>query len=110
MHRAVVIDCDLLRRHVESEELPQSVLTLWAASKMCNMLFIYRLVRFLPASKNIRIIVGTVFDEVRNGGAFFGVLLVRHTALIRRISFERKTSELLLHLLDSRHGTIRWCD
>ncbi|CAF1535640.1 unnamed protein product [Adineta ricciae] len=52
----------------------RSVFTLWAAIKTCNMLFIYRLIRFLPASKNIRIIVGTVFDEVRNGGAFFGVL------------------------------------
>ena len=50
--------------------------SLWAAIKMCNMLFIYRLIRFLPASKNIRIIVGTVIDEVRNGGAFFGVLFV----------------------------------
>ncbi|CAF3975079.1 unnamed protein product [Rotaria sp. Silwood2] len=38
------------------------------------MLFIYRLVRFLPASKNIQIVVGTVIDEIRNGGAFFGVL------------------------------------
>ena len=50
---------------------------LWASMKVCNMLFIYRLVRFLPASKNIRIIVGTVIDEIRNGGAFFGVLFVR---------------------------------
>ncbi|CAF3460931.1 unnamed protein product [Rotaria socialis] len=49
-------------------------LTLWEAIKTCNMLFIYRLVRFLPASKNIRIVVGTVIDEIRNGGAFFGVL------------------------------------
>ena len=40
------------------------------------MLFIYRLVRFLPASTNIQIIVGTVIDEIRNGGAFFGVLFV----------------------------------
>jgi hypothetical protein len=56
------------------EERP--FLSLWSAIKMCNMLFIYRLIRFLPASKNIRIIVGTVFDEVRNGGAFFGVLFV----------------------------------
>ena len=50
--------------------------SLWATLKMCNMLFIYRLVRFLPASKNIRIIVGTVIDEIRYGGAFFGVLFV----------------------------------
>ncbi|CAF0807179.1 unnamed protein product [Adineta ricciae] len=49
-------------------------LTLWEANKACNMLFIYRLIRFLPASKNIQIIVGTVIDEIRNGGAFFGVL------------------------------------
>ncbi|CAF1473352.1 unnamed protein product [Adineta steineri] len=49
-------------------------LTLWEAIKACNMLFIYRLIRFLPASKNIQIIVGTVIDEIRNGGAFFGVL------------------------------------
>ncbi|CAF2912774.1 unnamed protein product [Rotaria sp. Silwood2] len=49
-------------------------LTLWEAIKICNMLFIYRLVRFLPASKNIQIVVGTVIDEIRNGGAFFGVL------------------------------------
>jgi hypothetical protein len=40
------------------------------------MFFIYRLIRFLPASKNIRIIVGTVVDQMRNGGAFFGVLFV----------------------------------
>jgi hypothetical protein len=51
-------------------------LTLWEGIKACNMLFIYRLVRFLPASKNIQIIVGTVIDEIRNGGAFFGVLFV----------------------------------
>ncbi|CAF4951677.1 unnamed protein product [Rotaria socialis] len=51
-------------------------LTLWEAIKTCNMLFIYRLVRFLPASKNIRIVVGTVIDEIRNGGAFFGVLFI----------------------------------
>jgi hypothetical protein len=52
-------------------------LSLWEAIKACNMLFIYRLVRFLPASTNIQIIVGTVIDEIRNGGAFFGVLFVR---------------------------------
>lgn len=52
-------------------------LSLWEAIKTCNMLFIYRLVRFLPASTNIQIIVGTVIDEIRNGGAFFGVLFVR---------------------------------
>ncbi len=51
-------------------------ITLWEGIKGCNMLFIYRLVRFLPASKNIQIIVGTVIDEIRNGGAFFGVLFV----------------------------------
>ncbi len=51
-------------------------LSLWESMKACNMLFIYRLVRFLPASKNIQIIVGTVIDEIRNGGAFFGVLFV----------------------------------
>lgn len=45
------------------------------------MLFIYRLVRFLPASTNIQIIVGTVIDEIRNGGAFFGVLFVRFILL-----------------------------
>jgi hypothetical protein len=50
--------------------------TLWEGIKTCNMLFIYRLIRFLPASKNIQIIVGTVIDEIRNGGAFFGVLFV----------------------------------
>jgi hypothetical protein len=49
---------------------------LWSAIKICNMFFIYRLVRFLPASKNIRIIVGTVVDQMRNGGSFFGVLFV----------------------------------
>ncbi len=52
-------------------------LTLWEAIKACNILFIYRLIRFLPASTNIQIIVGTVIDEIRNGGAFFGVLFVR---------------------------------
>jgi hypothetical protein len=52
-------------------------LSLWESIKACNMLFIYRLVRFLPASTNIQIIVGTVIDEIRNGGAFFGVLFVR---------------------------------
>lgn len=36
----------------------------------CNLLFIYRLLRFLPASKNIRIIVGTVVDQIRNEGRF----------------------------------------
>lgn len=51
-------------------------LTLWESIKVCNMLFIYRLVRFLPASTNIQIIVGTVIDEIRNSGAFFGVLFV----------------------------------
>ncbi|CAF0799248.1 unnamed protein product [Rotaria sp. Silwood1] len=51
-----------------------NMITLWEAIKICNMLFIYRLVRFLPASKNIQIVVGTVIDEIRNGGAFFGVL------------------------------------
>ncbi|UJR31120.1 hypothetical protein I4U23_018628 [Adineta vaga] len=60
--------------HVDSKEKERSVFTLWAGIKTFNMLFIYRLIRFLPASKNIRIIVGTVIDEVRNGGAFFGVL------------------------------------
>jgi len=54
----------------------QPLFPLWAAIKICNMLFIYRLLRFLPASKNIRIIVGTVVDQMRNGGAFFGVLFV----------------------------------
>jgi hypothetical protein len=52
-------------------------LSLWKSIKACNMLFIYRLVRFLPASTNIQIIVGTVIDEIRNCGAFFGVLFVR---------------------------------
>jgi hypothetical protein len=52
-------------------------LSLWESMKACNMLFIYRLIRFLPASTNIQIIVGTVIDEIRNGGAFFGVLFVR---------------------------------
>lgn len=57
-----------------SKQIP--FLTLWEAIKTCNMLFIYRLVRLLPASKNVRIVVGTVIDEIRNGGAFFGVLFV----------------------------------
>lgn len=57
----------------------RSFISLWALIKMCNMLFIYRMVRFLPASKNIRIIVGTVIDEIRNGEAFFGALFVRGT-------------------------------
>jgi hypothetical protein len=52
-------------------------LSLWESIKAWSMLFIYRLVRFLPASTNIQIIVGTVIDEIRNGGAFFGVLFVR---------------------------------
>lgn len=54
-------------------------LPLWSAIKICNLLFIYRLLRFLPASKNIRIIVGTVVDQIRNGGAFYGVLFVSST-------------------------------
>ncbi|CAF1209473.1 unnamed protein product [Rotaria sordida] len=58
--------------NITQKQIP--FLTLWEALKTCNMLFIYRLVRFLPASKNIQIVVGTVIDEIRNGGAFFGVL------------------------------------
>jgi hypothetical protein len=65
-----------MNRYVGAMHQERSFFSLWAAIKMCNMLFIYRLVRFLPASKNIRIIVGTVIDEIRNGGAFFGVLFV----------------------------------
>jgi hypothetical protein len=60
--------------YVERKE--NSYFPLWSAIKICNMFFIYRLIRFLPASKNIRIIVGTVVDQMRNGGAFFGVLFV----------------------------------
>lgn len=58
----------------------EPIFSLWAAIKVCNMLLIYRLVRFLPASKNIRIIVGTIFDEFRNGGTFFGLLFVSFTS------------------------------
>ncbi len=65
-----------MNRYDDIMDKEKSFLSLWAAIKMCNMLFIYRLIRFLPASKNIRIIVGTVIDEIRNGGAFFGVLFV----------------------------------
>ncbi|CAF1583402.1 unnamed protein product [Rotaria magnacalcarata] len=60
--------------YLEMVKKQKPIFSLWAAIKVCNMLFIYRLVRFLPASKNIRIIVGTIFDEFRNGGAFFGLL------------------------------------
>ena len=69
------------------------------------MLFIYRLVRFLPASKNIQVIVATVIDEIRNGGAFFGILFVSAATFDRLRSF-RVSSELLLRLLDSWHGTV----
>lgn len=67
---------DLIYRSADLRSTSDAVLPLWAIIKMCNMLFIYRLIRFLPASKNIRIIVGTVVDQLRNGGAFFGVLFV----------------------------------
>lgn len=66
-----------MNRYIELVQKERPFFSLWAAIKVCNMLFIYRLIRFLPASKNIRIIVGTIFDEFRNGGAFFGLLLVR---------------------------------
>jgi hypothetical protein len=65
-----------MNRYADITKKERTFFSLWAAIKTCNMLFIYRLIRFLPASKNIRIIVGTVIDEVRNGGAFFGVLFV----------------------------------
>jgi hypothetical protein len=65
-----------MNRYADITKQERTFFSLWAAIKTCNMLFIYRLIRFLPASKNIRIIFGTVIDEVRNGGAFFGVLFV----------------------------------
>ena len=73
----VVLLIYFMNRYMDMKSKGRSFFSLWAAIKTCNMLFIYRLVRFLPASKNIRIIVGTVIDEIRNGGAFFGVLFVR---------------------------------
>lgn len=66
---SLISDLDLTQKQIP-------FFTLWEAIKICNMLFIYRLVRLLPASKNIQIVVGTVIDEIRNGGAFFGVLFV----------------------------------
>ncbi len=66
-----------MNRSADLGDTEKYFLSLWAAIKVCNMLFIYRLVRFLPASTNIQIIVGTVIDEIRNCGAFFGVLFVR---------------------------------
>jgi len=74
-----------MNRSVENVNQGQSVFSLWAAIKICNMVFIYRLIRFLPASKNIRIIVGTVFDQLRNGGAFYGILFVSFNLLNRLI-------------------------
>ena len=65
-----------MSRYGETARREDFYLPLWSAIKICNMCFIYRLVRFLPASKNIRIIVGTVVDQMRNGGAFYGVLFV----------------------------------
>lgn len=65
-----------MNSYVEMVRKEAPAFSLWAAIKVCNMLFIYRLVRFLPASKNIQIIVGTIVDEFRNGGAFFGLLFV----------------------------------
>jgi hypothetical protein len=73
---------------------------------MCNMFFIYRLVRFLPASKNIQIIVATVIDQIRNGGAFFGVLFVSAATLIGSTATIPCILELLLRLFDSWNGTI----
>ena len=87
----------------------RSFISLWALIKMCNMLFIYRMVRFLPASKNIRIIVGTVIDEIRNGGAFFGVLFVRATTHSAHLyTWLLLLLELLLCLFAFRNGIIRW--
>ncbi|CAF1465916.1 unnamed protein product [Rotaria sp. Silwood1] len=70
IHRTLIVS--LIYVEIIKKEKP--IFSLWAAIKVCNMLFIYRLIRLLPASKNIRIIVGTIFDEFRNGGAFFGLL------------------------------------
>ncbi|CAF3699173.1 unnamed protein product [Rotaria sp. Silwood1] len=72
IHRTLIVS--LIYVEIIKKEKP--IFSLWAAIKVCNMLFIYRLIRLLPASKNIRIIVGTIFDEFRNGGAFFGLLFV----------------------------------
>lgn len=74
---------------------------------MCNMLFIYRMVRFLPASKNIRIIVGTVIDEIRNGEAFFGALFVRGTIHSANL-YVWLLLELLLCLFTFWNGIIQW--
>ena len=68
-----------MNRYGDAARKEAYYLPLWSAIKICNMLFIYRLLRFLPASKNIRIIVGTVVDQLRNGGAFYGVLFVSST-------------------------------
>ncbi|CAF0795036.1 unnamed protein product [Rotaria sordida] len=70
IHRTLIVSLI----YVEMIKKEKTIFPLWAAIKVCNMLFIYRLIRFLPASKNIRIIVGTILDEFRNGGAFFGLL------------------------------------
>jgi hypothetical protein len=70
-----------MNRSVDMLDQGKSVFALWAAIKICNMMFIYRLIRFLPASKNIRIIVGTVIDQFRNGGAFYGVLFVNFNSI-----------------------------
>ncbi|CAF4114160.1 unnamed protein product [Rotaria sp. Silwood2] len=72
IHRTLIVSLI----YVEMIKKEKPIFSLWASIKVCNMLFIYRLIRFLPASKNIRIIVGTIFDEFRNGGAFFGLLFV----------------------------------
>ncbi|CAF1476583.1 unnamed protein product [Rotaria sp. Silwood1] len=72
IHRTLIVSLI----YVEMIKKEKPIFSLWAAIKVCNMLFIYRLIRLLPASKNIRIIVGTIFDEFRNGGAFFGLLFV----------------------------------
>ena len=77
------------------------------------MLFIYRLIRFLPASKNIQIIIGTVIDEIRNGGAFFGVLFVSATFMDRYVSSINRLSfsvEFLLCLFHHWYGTLPWCN
>lgn len=98
--------------HLSHEERP--FLTLWSAIKMFNMFFIFRLIRFLPASKNIQIIVGTVIDEIRNGGAFFGVLFVSWDIRMSRSFFIQVLNdfyiEFLLCIFDSWNGTFSRCN
>ena len=101
----VLNDLIIFNRELDIEAINKSYFSLWSAIKICNMCFIYRLIRFLPASKNIRIIVGTVFDEIRNGGAFFGFLFVClcFSFFVYQIIFFRY-SELLLRIFHFWHG------